>query len=66
MTYTLQDILNSILTAVQDILGYVASAIADNAETIASVVVLGALTLGIVRYGSDIFSRITGFLSGLM
>ncbi len=66
MTYTLQDILNSIMTAVQDILGYVANAIADNAEVIASMVVLGALTLGIVRYGGTIFSRLTGFLGGLM
>lgn len=65
MTYTLNDILNSILTAVQDILGNVASAISDNAETIATILVLGGLTLVMVRYGSRIFRSITGFIGGL-
>jgi len=65
MAYTLQDILNAILTAVQDVLGNVASAIADNASVIASIVVLGALTFMVVRYGSSIFRRLTGWLGAL-
>jgi hypothetical protein len=66
MAYGLQDILTSILTAVQDILGNIASAIADNASVIASIVVLGALTFGVVRYGTRIFRQIAGFVGGLM
>ncbi len=66
MAYTLQDILNAILTAVQDILGNVATAIADNAGVIASIVVLGALTFGVVRYGTRIFGQVTRFVGGLM
>ncbi len=65
MTYTLNDVLNSFLTAVQDILGYVASAISDNAELIASIVVLGGLTMIVARYGTQVFRRITGWLGAL-
>ena len=65
MSYTLNDILNSFLTAVQDVLGNVASAIADNASVIASLVVLGGLTMVIARYGTNIFRRITGWLGAL-
>lgn len=56
MAYTLQDILNSILTAVQDVLGNIAAAIADNAGVIGTMVVLGGLTLGVVKYGTRIFN----------
>ncbi len=59
MAYTLQDILNSMLTAIQDVLGNIATAIADNAGIIASLVVLGGLTFAVVRYGSRIFNSIT-------
>lgn len=59
MAYTLQDILNSMLTAIQDVLGNIATAIADNAGTIASLVVLGGLTFAVVRYGSRILNSIT-------
>ena len=65
MAYTLNDILNAILTAVQDILGNVATAIADNAGVIATLVVLGSLTYAVTRYGTDIFRRITGWLGAL-
>ncbi len=63
MAYTLQDILNSMLTAIQDVLGNIATAIADNAGIIASLVVLGGLTFAVVRYGSRIinsFTRLVG------
>ena len=66
MTYTLNDILNSILTAVQDILGNVASAIADNASVIATLVVLGGLTYAVVRYGARIFRGIAGWVRGVV
>jgi predicted PurR-regulated permease PerM len=62
--YTLVEVLNNILTAIQDILYYVATAIADNASVIATVVVVGALAFMIMRYGSRIFSGITGWLRG--
>jgi len=65
MTYTLNDILNSVMTAIQDILGNAASVIADNAETIATLVVLGGLTASVVRYGTGIFRRITGWIGAL-
>jgi len=66
MTYSIQDILNSILTAVQDILGNVASVIADNANVIATMIVLGGLTIGVVRYGNTIFRRLANFVGGFM
>ena len=65
MAYTLNDILNSILTAVQDILGSIATAIADNAGIIATMVVLGGLTYAVVRYGTRIFRSVTGWLGAL-
>ena len=63
--YTLAEVLNNILTAIQDILYYVASAIAENASVIATVVVIGALAFLVMRYGSRIFSGITGWLRGI-
>ena len=65
MAYTLNDILNSILTAVQDILGNIATAIVDNASVIATLVVLGGLTFAVVRYGTRIFRSVTGWLGAL-
>jgi len=65
MAYTLNDILNSILTAVQDILGNIASAISDNAGVIATLVVLGGLTFAVTRYGTRIFRQVTGWLGAL-
>jgi len=65
MAYTLNDILNSILTAVQDILGNVASAISDNASVIATLVVLGGLTYAVTRYGTRIFRQVAGWLGAL-
>ena len=65
MAYTLNDILNSILTAVQDILGNIATAIADNASVIATLVVLGGLTLAVVRYGNRIFRSVAGWIGTL-
>lgn len=62
--YTLAEVLNSILSAIQDILYYVAKAIADNASVIATVVVIGALAFLVMRYGTRIFSGITGWLRG--
>lgn len=64
MSYTLNDILNSILTAIQEILGNIASTIADNAGVIATLVVLGGLTLAVVRYGSRIFGSFTRMVHG--
>jgi len=66
VAYTLQDILNAILTAVQDVLGNVASAVADNASIIATLVVLGMLTFAVVRYGSRIFRSVAGWVRGVM
>lgn len=65
MAYTLNDILNSILTAIQDILGNIASTIADNASVIATLVVLGGLTFAVVRYGSRIFGTFSRMVAGL-
>jgi len=65
MAYTLSDILNAFMTAVQDVLGNIATAIADNAGIIASIVVLGGLTMVIVRYGTNIFRRMTAWLGAL-
>jgi len=62
--YTLAEVLNSILSAIQDILYYVAKGIADNASVIATVVVIGALAFLVMRYGTRIFSGITGWLRG--
>jgi len=66
MTYTLQDILNSILTAVQDILGNVASAIADNANVIATLVVLGGLTAACVKYGRGVLGNLWGWFRSIV
>jgi len=66
MAYTLQDILNAILTAVQDVLGNVATAIADNAGVIATLIVMGMLVLGVVRFGSGIFRGVTGWIRGIL
>jgi len=63
--YTLVEVLNSILTAIQDILYYVSSAIAENASVIATVVVVGGLAFLMMRYGSRIFSAVTGWLRGI-
>ena len=65
MGYTLQDILNSMLTAIQDVLGNVASAIADNATVIGTLVVLGGLTYAVARYGSRVFRQFTGVFGAL-
>ena len=62
--YTLQEVLNNILTAIQDILYYVSSAIAENASVIATVVVVGGLAFLLMRYGSRIFSGVTRWVRG--
>jgi len=64
MTYSLSDIVNMIIGAVKDILGSIAAKISENTDLIAEAVVLGALTYGVVRYGSNVFRSITGMLSG--
>jgi len=65
MAYTLNDVLNAILTGIQDTLYYVFKTIADNASTIAVVVVTGILGLGIVKFGSNILRNVSGFVRGL-
>ncbi len=64
-TYTLADIMQNILTAIQNILGEVAKVIAENAGVIATVVVIGGVALLLWRYGSRIFSGITGMFRRL-
>jgi len=64
MAYTLADVLTNILNALQDTLYYISSAIAENASVIATVVVIGALAALVMRYGSRIFSGVTGWLRG--
>jgi hypothetical protein len=59
-TYSLADIMQNILTAIQNILGEVAKVIAENAGIIATVVVIGGVAFLLWRYGSRIFSGITG------
>jgi len=59
-TYTLADIMTNILTAIQNILGEVAKVIAENAGVIATVLVIGGVAFLLWRYGSRIFSSITG------
>jgi len=65
MAYTLTDVMNSLLTAVQEILGNIAQAIVDNAAVIAQIIVIGGLVFGVVRFGSSVVRRITGFARGL-
>jgi len=66
MAYTLNDVLNAILTGIQDTLYHIFSTIANNAEIIATVVVVGMLGYGIVRFGSNILRSVTGFVRGLI
>jgi len=65
MAYTLNDVLNAILTGIQDTLYNIFSTIANNAEIIATVVVVGMLGYGIVRFGSNILRNVSGFVRGL-
>jgi hypothetical protein len=59
-TYTLADIMANILAAIQNIIGEVAKVLAENAGVIATVVIIGGVAFLLWRYGSRIFSGITG------
>ncbi len=59
-TYTLADIMSNILTAIENIIGEVAKVLAENAGTVATVVVIGGVAMLLWRYGSRIFSGISG------
>jgi hypothetical protein len=65
MAYTLNDVMNAILTGIQDTLYYIFKTIADNANVIATVVVVGIMGYGIVKFGSGILRGVTGFVKGL-
>jgi len=66
MTYTLTDVVNSVIQAFTDMLGYVAAAISANAENIANILVLGMMfgisVAVLARYGRGIWDAILGFV----
>jgi hypothetical protein len=59
-SYTLADIMTNILTAIQNIIGEVAKVLAENAGVIATVVIIGGVAMLLWRYGSRIFSGVSG------
>jgi hypothetical protein len=59
-SYSLADIMANILAAIQNIIGEVAKVLAENAGTIATVVIIGGVAMLLWRYGSRIFSGISG------
>jgi len=65
MTYTVTDVLNTIIGAFTDLLGYIASAISANAENLANILVMGlvfGVSAGILmKFGRSIWTAITGF-----
>jgi len=65
-TTELYHILGEILEAITAIMSEIATAIADNAAVIAEVVVLGGLAFMLMRYGSRIFSGLSGWLRGFL
>lgn len=64
MAYSLNDVLNAILTGIQDTLYYIASAIAENAQVIATVVVVGAIAFGVMTFGTRVFRGVTSWVRG--
>ncbi len=59
-TYTLADIMQNILTAIENIIGEVSKVLAENAGIVATVVVIGGVAMLLWRYGTRIFSGISG------
>lgn len=62
---SLTDTMNELMTGIQTVLYDVASAIAENAGIIATIVVVGFVAFAVMKFGSRIFSGLSGWLKGL-
>ncbi len=64
-SYSIADIMTNILATIQNIIGEVAKVLAENAGVVATVVVIGGVAMLLWRYGSRLFSGISGIFRRL-